>query len=241
MRKLLYKSYILGTQISLKFPILYPFLKGMYKVFVKPVLSQYEKKIIKLYGGNIIKILHNYFESENIEYFVAFGTLLGFIRDKNFIPYDTDIDLILVDLKKTLKLPPIFKKIQEIYINNSLALIAYEFKGIRIDIFLATRINNFIICYDFPNKPNTNIYELIIKEGGLPVRQFIFPYTGRKEYELKFDKDNIITYIPNEWKDFLEIVYGKDFWKPNPQWNALNIKHPNVKILPNKKAIVKFF
>jgi len=241
MRKFLYKSYILGTQISLKFPILYPFLKIGYKVLVKPVLSWYERKIIKLYGGNIIKILHNYFENENIEYFVAFGTLLGFIRDKDFISHDTDLDLIIVDLNKPLKLPSSFKKIQEIFVDNSLALIAYEFRGIRVDFFIAKKINRSIICYDFPNKPGTNIYELIIKEGGLPVRQFLFPYTGRKKYRLKINKENIITYIPNEWEDFLKIVYGKDYMKPDPEWDSLNIKHPNVKILPHKKALVKFF
>lgn len=56
-------------------------------------LSLEELKVIEL---DILKMFHAFCEEHNIRYFLAYGTLLGAIRYKKFIPWDDDVDVILL-------------------------------------------------------------------------------------------------------------------------------------------------
>ena len=58
---------------------------------------------------DLLKITIDILDEFNIDYFLISGTLLGYIRHNDFIPYDDDMDLIVnSDIKKHL--PNIFKK-----------------------------------------------------------------------------------------------------------------------------------
>lgn len=57
---------------------------------MKKITSLEELKTIEL---NIMKHIHSFCESNDIKYFLAYGTLIGAIRHKGFIPWDDDIDL----------------------------------------------------------------------------------------------------------------------------------------------------
>lgn len=62
-----------------------------------------KKKIIKMTVDEIhielfklLKDLDELFRKHNIKYFLAFGTLLGCIRDGGYTPWDDDIDLVIL-------------------------------------------------------------------------------------------------------------------------------------------------
>jgi len=55
-------------------------------------LSLPEIKQIEL---DILKVFHSFCVENNIRYYLAFGTLLGAIRYKKFIPWDDDIDVLV--------------------------------------------------------------------------------------------------------------------------------------------------
>ena len=43
----------------------------------------------------ILKVFDAFCKENNIRYFLAFGTLLGAIRYKKFIPWDDDVDVLV--------------------------------------------------------------------------------------------------------------------------------------------------
>ena len=65
-----------------------------------------EKKI--LFMKKVIQIL----EENNINYWITFGALLGYVRQKRLIPWDHDIDIGIFDISKIEKLESKFKDIK---------------------------------------------------------------------------------------------------------------------------------
>lgn len=82
-------------------------------------LSLQELKDIEF---EMLKMFHSFCVENNIRYFLAYGTLLGAIRYKHFIPWDDDVDLLIPreDYNRLIKL---FKD------NDRYRLFAYEKDG----------------------------------------------------------------------------------------------------------------
>jgi len=51
-------------------------------------------------------------EKNGIEYWIEYGTLLGFLRDKKLIHWDHDIDLVALDFEKVKKIIPKFEEMK---------------------------------------------------------------------------------------------------------------------------------
>lgn len=79
-------------------------------------LSLQELKEIEL---DLLKVFHSFCVENDIKYFLAYGTLLGAIRYKGFIPWDDDVD-VLVPREDYNKLITLFKD------SNQYRLFAFE-------------------------------------------------------------------------------------------------------------------
>jgi lipopolysaccharide cholinephosphotransferase len=58
----------------------------------KRLMTDLEKKALLV---EMLKKLDTFFAKNNITYYLAYGTLLGAVRHKGFIPWDDDVDLLV--------------------------------------------------------------------------------------------------------------------------------------------------
>ena len=172
---------------------------------------------------DLLKITIDILDEFNIDYFLISGTLLGYIRHNDFIPYDDDMDLIVnSDIKKHL--PNIFKKYNyklSMISKNNLVKLCFTDKVFNLNhfkIWSSCLLNsNDSYCWPF-------------------IDLFIFEYTNNKKcinfFGKNWDTDeffpnqkkefnNILVSIPKNPDYFLTNNYGEDYMKilKSSNWN----------------------
>ena len=88
-------------------------------------MSEYDKNTLKHVQDVQLMILKDFIEiceKNNLEYYAYGGTIIGAIRHEGFIPWDDDIDLLMLreDYEKFLKIMDEMQseKYEELSINN---------------------------------------------------------------------------------------------------------------------------
>ncbi|MDR1652554.1 MAG: LicD family protein [Prevotellaceae bacterium] len=137
-------KYIIKNNITLKKTI-YPV---MFKLSKK---LNYRQILIKKYGLDVLKLVDKIANEHNIPYYVDYGTLLGFIRDGNFIKYDDDIDFSILPTQNSILA---FAKgllnngfafdLAHLADNNRFIEFRVRYREISIDFFLPSIKDGFI-------------------------------------------------------------------------------------------------
>lgn len=153
---------------------------------------EFNKKINIQIASENLKTVSNFLNEGNRDnYCVFFGTLLGFIREGDFIEHDEDTDIVLINPSNFFLLE--FKK----------KLIEWDFYIFRDDTFLFSVMKkgeyiDFYKFYKFNNKYQSGSF--IFDRNILEKLNFI---RIKEKFDIK---------IPNNPKEVLEILYGKS-WK----------------------------
>jgi len=191
------------------------------------------KKNLKQTGVELLKqieiALNDY--PYNIMYFADYGTLLGIIRDHNFIGWDMDIDYGIIldenfdwsEFERHLNRYEL-RKVREYQYLNSIREQTYEYRGLTIDIFgkIDDGINS--IAYGFYTKkdfkyssPNERHVREVRYVRVLKVR--------------KVDFLGITVTVPDNAEDYLESAYSKNWKIPDPKWDDEKSNNRNVSLL----------
>ena len=73
----------------------------------------------------VLKLMCNYFENNNVPYFLGGGALLGIVREKNFLKWDNDLDIDIPYEVFAIKKEDILKYLDE----NSFNIKKYRARG----------------------------------------------------------------------------------------------------------------
>jgi phosphorylcholine metabolism protein LicD len=187
-----------------------------------------------------LQLIHQAFEDEEVLYWLEFGTLLGAVREKDFIEHDLDIDIGLflsVDKKKieSLLKKVGFTKNREITIDDGVYGLeeTYSYNGLSIDFFYFTKHERTMHCHVFSNEYGKSWNETINEKGGLVVYEHTFPYEGFKCIDFLGIKSN----IPSNAHEHLKAQYGDNYMVKNKKWNPYKMA-TNKQILDNKIGVV---
>jgi len=174
-------------------------------------IEKSEKNKMTIFTENL-ELFNTIMKKHNIFYWVGEGTALGFIRDKNFIKNDTDIDVGLW-YKDKFKISMIHYE----FVKNGFQIMRHvpfslKRKGYYIDIDF-TGLNKPAMAYDWPNISNNFI-------------NLIKPFNKIKINNIKYNVPNI---------KYIEFLYGSDYKKP------LKDAKPKDYNIYNKKINMKLF
>ena len=213
-----YASKFKGV-ISLLSPLYYP---------VKTFLIARKNRKFRCNAMSVFTDMINCLNSNNVSYTLAFGTLLGAMREHGFIKHDLDIDLAMwkderpENLTQLLcesgfKLQHSFKiengdwGLEETYVKN----------GVHIDIFyFYPSIEKYPYCCDFTAFGECASFSSSMKRyGRVQARRIELPMC-RERMIVKFE--NISVYVPNNAHQLLSFRYGDDYMIPNKKWCGYN-------------------
>ena len=175
------------------------------------------KQINKEIASENLKVLKGYFDNKNLKYVLAFGTLLGAVRDHDFIDHDEDVDLIVFDRDK-----------EDIY-NALYSIQRIGFSVVRNDrrgLISLMRKGEYIDLYFF-REYRDNLYYC---GGILCPRQFLDNLTT-------IDFMGETYYAPADYEGFLLYRYGTT-WRIPIQWNNYTM-NPVQKFLHVIKEKIK--
>jgi hypothetical protein len=207
---------------------------------------QYKSKSnsLKEHGLKALVLMKEAFEEIDKEYWLDYGTLLGAVREKDFISHDKDLDIGTFDFDDELKLKlehilrgKGFKKYKQYEMGGKIIEESYHYKGVHFDIFYYHwEDNNKIWCYfceigpnmSFENYPN---YQLA---KGYITKKVTSRFEGLTEYEFKGEK----FFIPANYHDYLVDNYGEGYMQVIKDWQS-GSSPTNISLVETNDVVVK--
>ena len=237
------KVLLIADRVA-KIPFAKSILKHVYYPY-KEYLNKKRNAQFKKMGLQVIKEFDHCFEENNLFYTLAFGSMLGAVREKGFIKHDMDLDVFVwaEDYSDKIQLSlenSGFKLIHRFTVDGgSLAREeTYVKYDVSIDIFYVyPPIDKYTTICDYkPFKGAVSWDDSEKNFGGLIARRFDIP-VAKERIKTKFEDAEL--YVPINYDEFLRMRYGDTYMIPDPTWS--NGDNPHLIVWSEKVAHYEHF
>lgn len=196
-------------------------LPGLYKIYEKmfwTLVIKRRNKGLHQKGYLYLSKIDDVMEKYGIDYFITYGTLLGIIREGEFISYDDDIDLGIIKnerfswdkLEQAMAEIGMEKKIQ-FRLNGELTEQTYRVENLSVDLFL------------YEEKEGKSVSYVYYQEEGKEYEKDVFSVsqnvTSLIERTKKIEIKGRMFSVPKHPELFLEEIYGSDWRVPIAGWS----------------------
>ncbi len=202
-------------------------LYGLAGFIFGPVTRRRERKEkarkMKIFQENALDALKAFvgcMEEQKVRYTLAFGSILGAIREHGFIKHDIDIDTAMwIDdfnpgIVTALEKAGFTWVFSHTVDGGKLGREdTFEYHGVHIDIFyFYPAIDKLPYCCDFLWQDELGPHSRLPRRLEIPV--------SHERRKVLFE--GIEVYVPDNAEEFCEFRYGPDYMTPNPKWNWVN-------------------
>lgn len=221
-----------------------PLYHILHKDKSQPVVNELRTNFLEK-GLETLKVFDETMTENGFKYSLAFGTMLGAVREKGFIKHDADIDVFMWIEDYSPNLIDILLKHGFTFSHSFLVDDGKSGKedtimldGVQIDIFyIYPKIegHEFPYCCDFVVHPDCLSREHSVRKyGGLLPRRLEMPISHEV---VRVPFESLSLPIISNAKEFLSYRYGDDYMTPNPNW--VSGSNPNIIPWKGKVAIYK--
>ena len=205
----------------------HPSLYRLAHLIFGPITSYMERKekarksaYFHAHARDVLKAFVDCMDAGGYKYTLAFGSILGAIREHGFIHHDLDIDtsMWIDDFD-----PAMVTALEEAGFTWAFSYMVddgrlgredtFERDGVRIDIFyFYPPIDALPYCCDFPIIKDSQPHKNLARRIEVPLTR------GRK----KVPFEDIEVYVPENAEEICLFRYGPNYMTPDPTWNWVN-------------------
>lgn len=212
-----------------------------HKIYIDPRRRAKRRRL----GVRLLEEIDLAMKQHDKPYTLTFGTLLGAIREKGFIPHDTDVDIAVwadedySEVFKTLESRGFELKREIIVDNGEFGLeYTYRYHGFYVDFFFMYPMGDgSYYGTEFRDHPGCNNWgESIREKGGLHVFRIFLPMSKELE-RVPFEKSSFM--VTKDALGFVEGYYGPNWRIPDPTFVYPRKGETYYEDRPDKLAILK--
>ena len=196
------------------------------------VYYPYKNYRIRSKAAVILGKMYKIFEEHTEDYWLDYGTLLGYIREGKIIKGDLDMDFgVITSYQKSLEQYMVdegFVISQQIIVEGKVTAEQYIYDGVGFDIFYYRYIDDDKIATNvWLTEDRTVPQKVSYQQGGGELGETVFKFQGTEDIEFY----GMPFKVPKNSASYLEQHYGKNYMIPNP-----NFSHKDEK---NRKRVEK--